>query len=462
MNILTNHRPTEELQKIDSAHHLHPFTAQMDLKQKGARIITSGKGVFVTDSDGTQLLDAMAGLWCVNIGYGRDELAEVAARQMKELPYYNTFFQTSHIPAIELAEKISKLTPKKLNNVFFGSSGSEANDSNIRIVREYWAALGKPEKKIIISRKNAYHGSTMGGASLSGMTTMHRQGGLPIPDIHHIDEPNWWSHGGDSSPIEFGKATALQLEASINHYSEDRIAAFIAEPVQGAGGVIVPPDSYWPEIKKICNKYEILLIADEVICGFGRTGSWFGSQAMGIHPDVMTIAKGLSSGYQPIAGSIVSDEIAEVIGKEEFNHGYTYSSHPVAAAVACENIRILKEEKIIENIAGITGPYLKKKWGGLKEHPLVGEVNLIGMMGSLVLSPNKSTRAKFATKDGTAGIICRQNCLNEKLIMRAVGDRMIISPPLIINRDEIDLLIERVKKALDKTLDELKTMNLFE
>ncbi|KAA0913289.1 aspartate aminotransferase family protein [Aquicoccus porphyridii] len=449
---ISNHMPTKELQALDAAHHMHPFTAGNELAEKGVRVITRANGVTLTDSEGNEILDAMAGLWCVNIGYGREELAEVAARQMRELPYYNTFFQTTHVPAIALANRLAELAPGDLNHVFFAGSGSEANDTNMRMVRTYWAQKGKPEKQIIISRKNAYHGSTMGGASLGGMTPMHAQGGLPIPGIHHIDQPNWWAEGGDMSPEEFGLARARALEEAILELGEDKVAAFIAEPVQGAGGVIVPPETYWPEIQRICDKYEILLIADEVICGFGRTGQWFGSQTMGIRPHIMTIAKGLSSGYAPIGGSIVCDEVAEVIGACEFNHGYTYSGHPVAAAVALENLRILDEEKIVETCGAETAPYLKQKWEALADHPLVGEARIVGMMGSIALTPDKASRARFASDPGTIGLICRERCFANNLVMRHVGDRMIISPPLVISKSEIDALIERASRALDECL----------
>ena len=461
MNI-RNHFPTEELQKRDAAHHLHPFTAQHDLANKGSRIITSAQGVYVYDSNGEQLLDAMAGLWCVNIGYGREELAQAAERQMRELPYYNTFFQTTHIPAIDLSEKLAKLAPSDLNHVFYAGSGSEANDTNIRIVRQYWALLGHAEKNIIISRKNAYHGSTLGGASLGGMNAMHQQGGLPIPNVQHINQPDWWAEGGELSPEEFGLARARELEQAIVEFGEERVAAFIAEPVQGAGGVIVAPDTYWPEIQRICDKYEIILIADEVICGFGRTGNWFGSQTMNIRPDIMTIAKGLSSGYQPIGGSIVSKKIAEVIGKDEFNHGYTYSSHPVAAAVALANLNIIESEGIVGLVQNETGPYLAKRWATLSDHPMVGEAKIVGMMGSLALTPDKANRAKFLSPSGTVGYICRECCFANSLIMRHVGDRMIISPPLIIDEEQIDILIERAWKSLDEGMSKVKEKGLWE
>ncbi|RKT32192.1 putrescine aminotransferase [Roseovarius halotolerans] len=450
MTLITNHMPTAQLQALDAAHHMHPFTQGDELAAKGARIITRAKGVTLTDSEGHEILDAMAGLWCVNIGYGRDELAEAAARQMKELPYYNTFFQTTHVPAIALADKLAELTPHDLNHVFYAGSGSEANDTNIRLVRTYWAQKGKPTKKVIISRKNAYHGSSVGSASLGGMSAMHAQGGLPIPDVHHINQPHWYGEGGDMTPEEFGLARARELEDAILELGEDRVAAFIGEPVQGAGGVIIPPETYWPEIQRICDKYEILLIADEVICGFGRTGTWFGSESFGIKPHVMTIAKGLSSGYAPIGGSLVCDEVAEVINGCEFAHGYTYSGHPVACAVALENLRILQEEGIVDRVASDTAPYLKKKWETLADHPLVGEARIAGMMGSIALSPDKANRAAFAADPGTAGLICREACFANNLVMRHVGDRMVISPPLVITHEEIDTLIARAGAALDQ------------
>ena len=461
MNMITNHMPTAELQALDAAHHIHPFSAQGELAQKGARVIMRAKGVTLTDSEGEEILDGMAGLWCVNIGYGRDELAEVAARQMRELPYYNTFFQTTHVPVIALSAKLAELAPGDLNHVFYGGSGSEANDTNMRLVRTYWAQKGKDSKKVIISRKNAYHGSTMAGASLGGMSGMHAQGGLPLPDVHHINQPNWYAEGGDMTPEEFGLQRARELEDAILEMGEDRVAAFIAEPVQGAGGVIVAPETYWPEIQRICDKYEILLIVDEVICGFGRTGNWFGCQTLNIRPDIITVAKGLSSGYAPIAASIVSDEVAEVIGGCEFNHGYTYSGHPVAAAVALENLRILEEEKIVDTVREETAPYLKEKWESLADHPLVGEVKIVGMMASLALTPNKETRAPFAAESGTVGLICREHSFGNNLIMRHVGDRMVISPPLVITKAEIDTLIDRARRALDLTLAQLKEEDLL-
>lgn len=463
MGRIDNHLSTKELQALDAAHHLHPFTDTSELNAKGARIITSANGVYLTDSDGQRMLDAMAGLWCVNIGYGREELGEAAKRQMNQLPFYNTFFQTSHPPAIELAAKLADLAPEGINHVFYANSGSEANDTNLRLVRHYWASLGKPDKQIVISRKNAYHGSSMGSGSLGGMKAIHKQGGLPIPGIVHIDQPYWWGEGGDMSPEAFGIARARQLEDTIDRLGEDKIAAFIAEPIQGAGGVIIPPETYWPEIQRICDERDILLIVDEVITGFGRTGEWFGTGTYGLRPDIMTIAKGLSSGYLPIGGSLVSDKVVEGLAEGgEFAHGYTFSGHPVSCAVAIENLRIMEEENLIPTVRSDTAPYLAERWAGLADHPLVGEARIKGMMGALELTPDKAARARFAGEEGKVGLICRETCFGNGLVMRHVGDKMIISPPLVISHGEIDELIELATKSLDQTLDEIKRQGLLE
>ncbi|MCK0137985.1 aspartate aminotransferase family protein [Aliiroseovarius sp. F47248L] len=461
MNKITNHLPTAELQAIDAAHHMHPFTTDDELKKKGVRVITSAEGVWLTDSEGERILDAMAGLWCMNIGYGRSEMADVAARQIRELPFYNTFFQTTHVPAIALAQKLAELAPGDLNHVFFANGGSDANDTNIRMVRTYWAEKGQPERQVIISRWNAYHGSTIGGTSLGGMKGMHEQGSLPIPGIEFIDQPHWYAEGGDTDPEAFGLERAQQLEAKIKEVGPDKVAAFIGEPIQGAGGVIVAPEGYWAEIQRICKKYDILLIADEVITGFGRTGNWFGCQTLNIQPDIMTVAKGLSSGYVPIGASIVSDKVAKVLAATEFNHGYTYSGHPVACALALENLRILEEEGIIDRVRNETAPYLAEKWHALADHPMVGETKIVGMMGSLALTPDKAKRAPFAADAGTVGYITRERCFANNLVMRHTGDRMIISPPLVINKAEIEIFIERARKSLDEAYEIVKEKGLL-
>ncbi|MES2817518.1 MAG: aspartate aminotransferase family protein [Pseudomonadota bacterium] len=441
-------------QGLSDAHHLAPFSDFQQLKEKGPRIITKADGVYIWDSEGNKILDGMAGLWCVAIGYGRDELAEAASKQMKELPFYNLFFQTAHPPVLELAQVIAEIAPPGMNHVFFTGSGSEGNDTMLRMVRHYWAIKGQPQKKVIISRINGYHGSTVAGASLGGMSYMHEQGDLPIPGIVHIPQPYWFGEGGDMTPEAFGIWAAEQLEKKILEVGEENVAAFIAEPIQGAGGVIIPPDSYWPKIREILAKYDILFVADEVICGFGRTGEWFGSDYFGNTPDMMTIAKGLTSGYIPMGGLIVRDSIVEVLNQGgDFNHGFTYSGHPVSAAVALENIRILREEKILERVKSETAPYLQRRLRELADHPLVGEVRGIGLLGAIELVRNKQTRARFEGRG--VGMLCRQHCFDNGLIMRAVGDTMIISPPLVISKDEIDELVTKARLCLDLTAAEV-------
>jgi putrescine aminotransferase len=444
---------TQTLQDLDRRHHMHPFTDQGDLNQRGTRIITKADGVYLWDSEGHKMLDGMAGLWCVAIGYGRRELADAAHHQMMELPYYNSFFQCTTPPAIRLAKKLAELAPAHLNNVFFTGSGSESNDTVLRLVRHYWTVKGQPEKSVIISRKNAYHGSTVAGASLGGMSYMHKQGGLPIPGIEHIDQPYWFDEGGDLTVDEFGLERARQLEHKILEMGVDKVAAFIGEPIQGAGGVIIPPATYWPEIQRICEKYGILLIADEVICGFGRTGNWFGSETFGMRPDFMSIAKGLSSGYLPIGGVLVSDRVADVLKQQggDINHGYTYSGHPATAAVALKNIEIIEREKLVERVAEDTGPYLQARWRELADHALVGEVRGIGLIAALELIKDKATRQRWVA-GGKVGGLCRDFCTANGLVMRATGDTMLVSPPLVISKSEIDELIEKARKSLDDTL----------
>ncbi len=447
---------TEQLQELDALHHLHPFTDTAALNKKGVRVIKRAEGVYLWDSEDRKFLDGMAGLWCVNVGYGRKEIMDAAYQQMQQLPYYNSFFQTSHPPAIELAAKISEVTPAGFNRVFFCGSGSEANDTVVRMVRHYWAALGKPDKKVVISRENAYHGSTMAGASLGGMKPMHAQGGLPIPDIEHITQPHWFVNGYDQTPEVFGKNAALALEKRIEELGADNVAAFIGEPVQGAGGVIVPPSTYWPEIQRICKQHDILLVADEVICGFGRTARWFGSDTFNIEADLMAIAKGLSSGYLPIGGVVVSDHVAEGLEQGgEFNHGYTYSGHPACAAAALANIELMQRERIVENAAEKIAPYFQQKLFEMADHPLVGQVRGVGMLGAIQLSPEKPSNKQFS-KGGVVSMVCREHCMENGLVMRAVDDAMILSPPLIITESQIDELFAIAKNSIDQTYQDLQ------
>lgn len=453
---------TAMIQALDSAHFLHPFTDFKQLSSKGARVITKAEGIYVWDSEGARMLDAMSGLWCVNVGYGRKELADAAHHQMMTLPYYNSFFQTTNVPAVQLSAKLASLAPdvgdRSFQHVFYSSSGSESNDSNVRMVRRYWDLLGQPQRKVIIGRINAYHGSTMAGASLGGMVGMHAQGDLPIPNITHIEQPYHFENGllGESLD-EFGLRAAGWLETKILEIGQDKVAAFIAEPLQGAGGVIIPPDTYWPEIQRIVDKYGILLISDEVICAFGRLGHWFGYEKFGYKPDLVTFAKAITSGYIPLGGVMVGNRVAKVLIEQggEFNHGYTYSGHPVACAVALANVAIMENEQLPQTVRNDLAPYLAKKYLEINDHPLVGLAETCGLVAGLVLVKNKARRERF-NPDHSVGMICRGHCFNNGLIMRAVGDRMIISPPLIITHAQIDEMVALILHCLELTYDEAK------
>jgi putrescine aminotransferase len=457
-------RSTSQWQAADTAHHLHPFTDYQALAAKGTRVITQAEGIYLRDSDGKQLLDAMSGLWCVNAGYGRQELIDAATRQLHELPFYNSFFQTAAPASIELAELLADISPAQFQHVFFTGSGSEANDTIFRMVRRYWDLIDQPERSVIISRKNAYHGSTVAAASLGGMAGMHAQGGLPIPGISHIEQPYWYGLGRGMPPTPltpederasrdaFGLQAAGWLETRILEIGADKVAAFIAEPVQGAGGVIVPPDTYWPEIQRICDKHGILLISDEVICGFGRTGYWFGCERFGYQPDFITFAKGVTSGYIPLGGVMVAQRVAKVLIDKggKFNHGYTYSGHPVACAVALANIRLLQREQLIEKVRDDTGPYLAQQFAGLSAHPLVGEVQTCGLLGAVQIVKNKQSGQHFPAAH-KLGALCLSHCFANGLVMRDVGDRMVVAPPLTITREQIDEMVGLVRRCLDLT-----------
>ena len=442
---------TARLQETDLRHHMHPFTDHQEMTLEGGpRVISRAEGACLFDSEGNRLIDGMGGLWCVNMGYGRSELLDAAAAQMRELPYYNTFFKTTTPVAAELAADLARVTPAGLDRVFFANSGSEANDTNIRLARSYWARLGRPERRAIISRKFAYHGSTIAAASLTGLESMHDIPGVPIPDIHHAPAPFWWAEGGARSPEEHGRHAAQGLEETIRAVGPENIAAFIGEPVQGAGGVIVPPPGYWEEVQRICARHDILLIADEVITGFGRTGNWFGCETYDIRPDIMTVAKGLSSGYLPISASIFGDRLAEVLLERpgRFPHGYTYSGHPVAAAVARANLALMQRERIVERVRDEIGPYFMERLRSLLDHPLVGEVRGVGLMAAVELTRDKAGRAPVEPV-GSLATPVRNLCFARGLVTRAVRDCLVFSPPLIISEREIDEAVGILRGCLD-------------
>jgi putrescine---pyruvate transaminase len=446
---------TMRWRQLDARHHIHPFTDHVQLAAKGSRIITRAEGCWLWDSEGNRILDGMAGLWCVNVGYGRAELVEAASRQIATLPYYNTFFQSSTPAAIDLAARLAELAPG-CDRVFFTNSGSEANDSAIKLVRYFWNLQGRPSKKIMISRAYAYHGTTLATASMSGLSAMHTQSDLPLPGFEHIEAPYWYAQGGDLEPEDYGRQAARRLEERILQLGPDNVAAFIGEPVQGAGGVLIPPAGYWQEIERICLHYDVLLIADEVICGFGRTGRWWGFERFGFKPDIVTAAKGLSSGYLPIAALLVGRRVGDALieAGAEWTHGFTYSGHPVAAAVALENLRIIAEEGLHERAGGPLGAYFARALATLADHPLVGEVRTCGLLAGIELVEDRAARRHFAP-ERRVGLICRDHCIAEGLVMRAVRDIMVLSPPLIISEAEIDQIALRAARALDRTAADL-------
>jgi putrescine aminotransferase len=437
-----------ELQRRDREHHLHPFTDFRTLGERGTRVLVRGEGVYVWDHQGRQLLDGMSGLWNVNVGYGRRELIDAAKDQLETLAFYNSFFQCTTVPAIELAERLAGLTGGRMSHVFYANSGSEANDTQIRIVRRYWQLMGHPQKRIIIGRNNGYHGSTIGGASLGGMRAMHEQGELPIPGIVHIDQPYYFEGGANETADAFGLRMARRLEQRILELGADNVGAFIGEPIQGAGGVIIPPATYWPEVQRICRRHDVLLIADEVITGFGRLGHWFAHQRMGFEPDLLTFAKAVTSGYIPLGGVLLGRRVADVLRSDggEFAHGYTYSGHPVACAVGLANLGVIESDQLLDYVKKDLEPYFSAGWAELgARHAIVGEARSLGLMGALELVRGGRERFDSALKVGER---TRDACIEHGLVMRAVGDTMIVAPPLVTTPQQVDELLEKADRVL--------------
>lgn len=446
---------TRRWQELDARHHLHPFTTHHELAGKGARVITHAEGCYVWDSEGHKIFDGMAGLWCTQIGHGRERMAKAAYDQIRTLDYYNAFFQCAAPPTIELSAKLGQLLPE-LDRFHFVSSGSEANDTVIKSVWYFWNLMGQPQKKHFITRMLGYHGVGVGSASLTGMRFMHEQFDLPLPRFHHIGNPYPWAEGWGKDPAAFGLEAAGWLEAKILELGPENVAAFVGEPIQGAGGVLIPPDTYWPEVQRICRKYDVLLVADEVICGFGRTGSWWGHQTMGFSPDIVSMAKGLSSGYQPIAAVAFGKRVGDAIfqGEKEYAHGVTYAGHPVCAAVALENVRIMEEEGLGTRAGGPIAAYFRERLMTLDDHPLVGEVRTRGLLGCVELVKDRARHELFAPA-GRVGMYCRDRCVENGLVMRAIRDGMVLSPPLIVTEAQIDEIVEKARLSLDQTLSAL-------
>lgn len=453
----TTGNPTKHWQALDARHHIHPFTQTSLLNAEGARVITRAKGIYLWDSEGVRLIDGMAGLWCVQVGYGREELVRAGCEALATLPFYNHFFKTTNPYTVKLAAMLAGLLPAGHTRLLFANSGSEANDTALKLIRYYWNLEGKREKKIHLSRDMSYHGVTMAAASLSGLTPMHGQWDLPLPGFEKVPAPYWYaakqSGHGDIGPEEFGHLIARKTEERILEIGPERIASFSAEPVQGAGGLILPPPGYWAEVQAICRRYDILFHADEVISGFGRTGEWFGSDTFGLEPDIMTMAKGLSSGYQPISAVSLGARMGEAIAEapEELVHGYTYSGHPVASAVALANLDVLKEDGVVARVKTGIGPYFQRRVREtFGDHPIVGEVRGLGMLAAMELVEDKDTHAPFP-RARQVGTICRDHCFANGLVMRAIRDTMVLSPPLVITEAEVDELLAKAKLCIDLT-----------
>ncbi|MEX6508137.1 aspartate aminotransferase family protein [Jiella sp. M17.18] len=443
----------------DIAYHLHSYTNARKHEEIGPIVIESGKGVHVTDTDGKTYIEAMAGLWSVAVGFGEKRLAEAAARQMEKLAFYHTFTHKSHGPAIELAEKLVAMAPVPMSKAYFTNSGSEANDTMIKLVRYRANALGQPQKKKIISRIKGYHGVTWASASLTGLPNNHRAFDLPMEGILHTSCPHYWREGRDGeSEEDFATRCAQDLDALIQAEGPETIAAFIGEPVMGAGGVIVPPKTYWEKIQAVLKKYDILLVADEVICGFGRTGNMFGCETFGIQPDIMTVSKALSSSYLPISALLINETVYAPVADQSseigtFGHGVTAAGHPVAAAVALENLKIIEEKDLLGNVRALA-PHFQESLRTLEDHPLVGEVRGVGLIAAIELVTDKPQKLSLQPP-GTMGAKAFGLVQKNGVILRAIGDALAVCPPLIVEKEHIDTIVETTRRSLDELQAEL-------
>ena len=452
---------TRQWQDLDEAHYLHPFTDHKALRSSHSRVAVRGEGVYVWDTEGDRIIDGLSGLGCVTIGYGRKELVEAATAQMTDLSFCQSFFNTSHPAAIRLAEKLVQITPEGLNHVFFQCSGSEANETAVRAIRRYWKLKGQPDKRMIIAREKAYHGSTQVAASLSGLPDMHEAGGdLPLDFITHVGTPYAYRNKPEGmSDEDFGELAASWLEDKILELGPENVAAFYAEPAQSAGGSICPPMTYWPAIQKICRKYDVLLAVDEVVMGFGRTGKWFGSFYYGIQPDFMQLGKGLTSGYLPLSACLMSDRVADVLIEDggEWAHGYTYSGHPSCCAVALANIEVLQSEGIVERAEAELVPHFEARLAEFVDHPLVGNVRSVGLMAGIELVANKATGEAFPFEQ-RVGNQCSVEALKLGLAFRDNGDTMALMPPLVMTIEEMDEMFAIARQAIDATAKKLGIM----
>ncbi|GEP02126.1 aminotransferase [Methylobacterium oxalidis] len=435
---------------------VHPYTNLASFRETGPLVLERGHGVYVYDTDGRPYIEGMAGLWCTALGYSNEELIEAASEQLSRLPFSHLFSGRSHDPAIELAETLKELMPVPTSKVFFTSSGSEANDTQVKLVWYMNNALGRPAKKKIISHLKGYHGVTVATASMTGLPANHADWDLPLPGFIHAPCPHHYrgAEPGESE-TDFSARLAAGLEALIEREGPETVAAFVAEPVMGAGGAIVPPAGYFEAIQPVLERHDVRLIADEVICGFGRLGTWFGSESLGIRPNTLSFAKAVTSGYLPLGGVSIDEPLYRAMLAESakigtFGHGTTYSGHPVACAVALKTIEIYRRDRIIEGVRE-KAPHFQARLSALAEHPLVGEARGLGLIGGIEIVADKSDRCQYDPKAGVAAR-CVAFAQGEGLIVRFLaGDRIAVCPPLVITRDEIDALFDRLTRALDRT-----------
>ena len=449
----------KDLKQLDANTILHPSTNANEFAKTGSRIMQNGQGIYLHDTDGNKLIDAVAGLWCVNVGYGRPELADAMHLAASNLSYYHTFTGMSNVPQIELAERLLSLAPDNLSKVFFASGGSDGNDSLMKIVWYYHNLIGKPEKRKIISRRQAYHGTSIATASLTGLPSFHKDFNLPIDGVLHTESPDYYRHAIEGeTQLQFSKRRANELEEMILREGPETVGAFIAEPVMGAGGVIMPPEGYFAEIQKITQKYDILFIADEVVCGFGRLGAWFGCDVYDIKPDMMTTAKGLTSGYFPMSASFITDEIWEVIKQGSakygsFAHGYTYAGHPIGAAVALANLDIIQNENLVEHAANVGRYFHTLLNDRFANDNFVGQVRGQGMIAAVQLMNDAENKVFLDPTLKMAGKVTAK-CYDNGLIARPLPsvDSVAFSPPLVTTIKEVEKIVDIFERSVREVI----------